>query len=152
MSTEHQEAVQELDVRELTGEPFEQIVSALDTVSETRCSGLVNSFEPVPLYDVLTSGDSRTTRSRRDEEWHVTITHAVRWDRARLVVVHHRQRAVGLLRDNAVEQLRLGGGKVFRERRDGDVQFVSHVAGVGPFRIFEVPHFDGGSSTSAAGR
>ncbi|NHX39116.1 uncharacterized protein DUF2249 [Haloarcula quadrata] len=74
MSTEHQEAVQELDVRDVDGEPFEQIMSALDSVSESEALRLVNSFEPVPLYDVLTTKGYRYDAEQvADEEWHVTI-------------------------------------------------------------------------------
>jgi uncharacterized protein (DUF2249 family) len=74
MSTDHQESVQELDVRDVDGEPFEQIMNALDSVSESEALRLVNSFEPVPLYDVLSKkGYKYDTEQVADEEWHVTI-------------------------------------------------------------------------------
>ncbi|KAA9398784.1 DUF2249 domain-containing protein [Haloarcula sp. CBA1130] len=74
MSTDHQESVRELDVRDVEGEPFEQIMNALDAVSESEALRLVNSFEPVPLYDVLSKkGYQYDTEQVADEEWHVTI-------------------------------------------------------------------------------
>jgi uncharacterized protein (DUF2249 family) len=74
MSTDHQESVQELDVRDVDGEPFKQIMNALDSVGESEALRLVNSFEPVPLYDVLSKkGYQYDTEQVADEEWHVTI-------------------------------------------------------------------------------
>ncbi|MFY4811680.1 DUF2249 domain-containing protein [Haloarcula argentinensis] len=74
MRTDQQESVQELDVRGVDGEPFEQIMNALDSVSESEALRLVNSFEPVPLYDVLSKkGYQYDTEQVADEEWHVTI-------------------------------------------------------------------------------
>ena len=74
MSTDRQESVQELDVRDVDGEPFEQIMNALDSVGESEALRLVNSFEPVPLYDVLSKkGYQYDTEQVADEEWHVTI-------------------------------------------------------------------------------
>ncbi|GCF12993.1 hypothetical protein Harman_09280 [Haloarcula mannanilytica] len=73
MSTER-ESVQELDVREVDGEPFGHIMDALDSVGEDEALRLVNSFEPVPLYDVLSKkGYQYDTEQVADEEWHVTI-------------------------------------------------------------------------------
>jgi len=74
MSTDQQESVQELDVRDVDGEPFEQIMNALDAVGESEALRLVNSFEPVPLYDVLSKKGYRYEAEQvADEEWHVTI-------------------------------------------------------------------------------
>ncbi|EMA01038.1 Uncharacterized conserved protein [Haloarcula vallismortis] len=74
MSTDSQQSVQELDVREADGEPFEQIMSALGDIDESEALRLVNSFEPVPLYDVLSKkGYQYDTEQVADEEWHVTI-------------------------------------------------------------------------------
>ncbi len=53
MSTDNQESVQGLDIRDVDTEPFEQVMSALDSVSESEALRLVYSFEPVPLYDIL---------------------------------------------------------------------------------------------------
>ncbi|MDS0222127.1 DUF2249 domain-containing protein [Haloarcula sp. S1AR25-5A] len=74
MSTDQQESVQELDVREVEGEPFGHIMDALDAVGEDEALRLVNSFEPVPLYEVLSKkGYQYETEQVADEEWHVTI-------------------------------------------------------------------------------
>ncbi|MFB6142432.1 MAG: DUF2249 domain-containing protein [Halorientalis sp.] len=66
-----------LDVREVQGEPFEDIVAALERLPPDETLVLVNSFEPEPLYSVLeTRGfEYRTTQVAADE-WHVEIEHA----------------------------------------------------------------------------
>ena len=74
MSTDQRDTVRELDVRDVDGEPFGHIMDALDDVGESEGLRLVNSFEPVPLYDVLTKrGYQYDTEQVADEEWHVTI-------------------------------------------------------------------------------
>lgn len=74
MSTDFPEPVQELDVRDVDGEPFGQIMDALDDVGEDEALRLVNSFEPVPLYDVLRQkGYQYDAEQVTDEEWHITI-------------------------------------------------------------------------------
>ena len=74
MSTDQQESVQELDVREVDGEPFGHIMDALESVGESEALRLVNSFEPVPLYEVLSKKGYRYEAEQvADEEWHVTI-------------------------------------------------------------------------------
>ncbi|MFB6165860.1 MAG: DUF2249 domain-containing protein [Haloarculaceae archaeon] len=71
------EADRELDAREIDGEPFGDIVAALEALPTGETLLLINSFEPEPLYDVL--GDRgftyRTTQAAPDE-WHVAIEHA----------------------------------------------------------------------------
>ncbi|WP_336337860.1 DUF2249 domain-containing protein [Haloarcula brevis] len=68
------ETVRELDVRQVDGEPFGHIMDALDSVGEGETLRLVNSFEPVPLYDVLTrKGYQYDAEQVADGEWHVTI-------------------------------------------------------------------------------
>jgi hypothetical protein len=42
-----------LDAREIDGEPFGEIVAALERLPAEGTLELVNSFEPEPLYDVL---------------------------------------------------------------------------------------------------
>jgi uncharacterized protein (DUF2249 family) len=67
----------ELDVRETDGEPFGDIVAALDALGERERLVLVNSFEPVPLYDVLERrGFTYEASQAGPEEWRVEITHA----------------------------------------------------------------------------
>jgi uncharacterized protein (DUF2249 family) len=66
-----------LDAREIEGEPFGEIVDALEALPAEGNFRLVNSFEPVPLYEVLERrGFAYDTEQVDDEEWHVSITHA----------------------------------------------------------------------------
>ena len=70
-------APQTLDVRETEGEPFGDIVGALDDLGETETLVLVNSFEPVPLYAVLEQREfTHATEQVDDDEWRVRIEHA----------------------------------------------------------------------------
>lgn len=63
-----------LDVREIDGAPFDDIVAALDALDTNDRLRLVAPFEPIPLYDVL---DERgfDYRSEQPEEglFHVLI-------------------------------------------------------------------------------
>lgn len=69
-------APETLDVRETEGEPFGDIVDALDELNEGETLELVNSFEPVPLYAVLEQrGFSHDTEQVEEDEWRVRITH-----------------------------------------------------------------------------
>lgn len=67
----------ELDVRAIDGEPFQDIVSALDRLPDDETLLLINSFEPEPLYQVLAERgfEHRTTQVAPDE-WYVEIEHA----------------------------------------------------------------------------
>lgn len=66
-----------LDAREIDGEPFGDIMAALDDLSTDQTLLLINSFEPVPLYDVLAErGFEHETTQESDEEWHVEISTA----------------------------------------------------------------------------
>jgi uncharacterized protein (DUF2249 family) len=66
-----------LDAREIDGEPFGEIMAALEELPAGETLLLVNSFEPQPLYDVLDRrGFAHETERVDDEEWHVSITHA----------------------------------------------------------------------------
>ncbi|MFC7058438.1 DUF2249 domain-containing protein [Halovenus salina] len=66
---------QVLDVREVDGEPFGEITAALDKLDPDETLLLVNSFEPVPLYDVLAErGFDHETTQVSDDEYHVEIT------------------------------------------------------------------------------
>ncbi|MFC7157445.1 DUF2249 domain-containing protein [Halomarina halobia] len=78
MSTEPVDGgVRELDVREIDGEPFGAIVTALDALAEGDALVLVNSFEPEPLYAVLKQrGFAYETTRGAEGEWRVSITHA----------------------------------------------------------------------------
>jgi len=63
-----------LDAREIDGEPFGDIMAALEELSTDGSLLLINSFEPEPLYDVLeTRGFTHETEQIRPEEYHVEI-------------------------------------------------------------------------------
>ncbi len=65
-----------LDVRERDDPPFPAISDALDELAPDDRLRLVNDFEPVPLYDVLSDrGFEHETERVADDEWHVTIEH-----------------------------------------------------------------------------
>lgn len=65
-----------LDVRRIDGEPFGDIMAALSDLSPGESLLLVNSFEPEPLYAVLTErGYTYETDHIASDEWHVEIRH-----------------------------------------------------------------------------
>jgi uncharacterized protein (DUF2249 family) len=56
-----------LDVRKIDGEPFEEIMAALEELSDDESLLLINSFEPTPLYDVFEErGFEYRTANRSD--------------------------------------------------------------------------------------
>jgi uncharacterized protein (DUF2249 family) len=66
-----------LDVRDIDGEPFGDIVRELDDLPAGEQLVLLNGFEPVPLYDVLSSrGFTYETTRVGDDEYRVVIEHA----------------------------------------------------------------------------
>lgn len=66
-----------LDAREIDGEPFGDIMDALDDIEEGESLLLVNSFEPKPLYQVLERrGFTHDTEQVAEDEYRVTIRHA----------------------------------------------------------------------------
>jgi uncharacterized protein (DUF2249 family) len=66
-----------LDVREIDGEPFGDIMAALERLSPGETLTLVNSFEPEPLYGVLESrGFTYETTQVAPDHWQVEIEHA----------------------------------------------------------------------------
>ena len=66
-----------LDVREIDGEPFGDIMSALEELPESGTLVLINSFEPEPLYGVLRRrGFTYETSQASNDEWRVSITRA----------------------------------------------------------------------------
>ncbi|MGQ4555604.1 DUF2249 domain-containing protein [Halobellus sp. GM3] len=66
-----------LDVREIDGQPFDPIMTALGELSEAETLLLINSFEPEPLYEVLTErGFEYETEQRDPDHWRVRIEHA----------------------------------------------------------------------------
>jgi uncharacterized protein (DUF2249 family) len=78
MSSERfDDADRTLDVREIDGEPFGDIMAALEELSDDESLLLINSFEPAPLYDVLeTRGFEHETENPAPEKWFIEITKA----------------------------------------------------------------------------
>ena len=65
-----------LDARDIDGEPFGAIMAALDSLDDEDTLLLINSFEPTPLYEVLSNrGFTHETTTVSEQEWHVVITH-----------------------------------------------------------------------------
>lgn len=66
-----------IDVREIDGEPFDDIMTSLEALEPDGTLRVVNSFEPAPLYVVLEQrGFEYETTEVSPDEWHVDITHA----------------------------------------------------------------------------
>jgi len=77
MSLERTETDRQLDVRDIDGEPFGAIMTALEDLEDDESLLLINSFEPEPLYDVLDQqGFTYETENPEPEVWWVTIEHA----------------------------------------------------------------------------
>jgi uncharacterized protein (DUF2249 family) len=67
-----------LDVRKTDGEPFGEIMAALEDLPTDESLLLMNSFEPEPLYGVLEQRgfEHETTTSDSDPDvWYVKISH-----------------------------------------------------------------------------
>ena len=76
MATERTEADRRLDVREIDGEPFGDIMAELETLSDDETLLLINSFEPEPLYQVLKERGFRyETTSDGPDLWYIEIQH-----------------------------------------------------------------------------
>ena len=66
-----------LDIREVDGEPFDDIMDALDGLADGETFRLVAPFEPEPLYAVLDrKGFTHETVQVAGDEWHVDISRA----------------------------------------------------------------------------
>ena len=66
-----------LDVREVDGEPFDDIMDALEGLGDGERLRLVAPFEPEPLYGVLDQrGFDHETAQVTGDEWHVDISRA----------------------------------------------------------------------------
>lgn len=64
-----------LDVREIDGEPFDDVMAELEELASGETLLLVNNFQPQPLYNVIESrGFTYDTTQIADEEWHIAIT------------------------------------------------------------------------------
>jgi len=76
-SEESTDVTQTLDAREIDGEPFGDIMVALEALPDDGTLRLINSFEPEPLYGVLAErGFTHETEQVADDEWHVDINRA----------------------------------------------------------------------------
>lgn len=75
MATESTERT--LDVREIDGPPFDDIMAALEELESEERLRLIAPFEPEPLYEVLDDrGFTHESREREGGVWHVRIEHA----------------------------------------------------------------------------
>lgn len=71
---EHTSPKHELDVRDIDGAPFSDIMATLETISDRGTLVLTSGFEPKPLYTVLEQrGFTYETTKVTDDEWRVTI-------------------------------------------------------------------------------
>jgi uncharacterized protein (DUF2249 family) len=76
MDSNRPTAERELDVRETDGEPFGDIMAALEDLPTDESLLLINSFEPEPLYGVLEErGFEHDTTSSDSDVWYVKIRH-----------------------------------------------------------------------------
>lgn len=76
MATERHEADRRLDVRDIDGEPFGDIMAELEALADDETLLLVNSFEPEPLYQVLEERGFRyETTSDGSDVWYIEIRH-----------------------------------------------------------------------------
>jgi uncharacterized protein (DUF2249 family) len=75
MSSIEDECEQTIDVREIEGEPFGEIMAALEGLGAEDRLHLVSAFEPIPLYEVLSDrGFGHETEQVDEEEYHVLIS------------------------------------------------------------------------------
>lgn len=69
------QTTRELDARDIDGEPFGTISSALAELADHETLVLYNSFEPEPLYGVLDRrGFDYDAEQVAPDEWRVEIT------------------------------------------------------------------------------
>jgi uncharacterized protein (DUF2249 family) len=67
--------IQELDCREIDGNPFSEILAVLDALPQDETLVLIAGHEPKPFYPVLDEhGYTYETSHESDEEWRVTVT------------------------------------------------------------------------------
>ena len=62
-----------LDVREIDGPPFDDIMAALGSLADGDRLELIAPFEPKPLYEVLDARGYAHESEQRDGVWHVFI-------------------------------------------------------------------------------
>ena len=77
MSVDCAEYEQTVDARTIDGEPFSDIMAAINRLGYGETTLLINSLEPKPLYPVLSrKGYEYDTTKVDDDEWRVAISHA----------------------------------------------------------------------------
>lgn len=77
MSPDGADVDRRLDARDIDGEPFGDIMAALEELPAGESLLLINSFEPQPLYGVLEQrGFQYDTSNPKSNVWHVEISHA----------------------------------------------------------------------------
>lgn len=64
-----------LDVREIDGPPFDDIMAALESLEAGERLRLIAPFEPKPLYEVLEARGFTHESDQSDGVWHVRIEH-----------------------------------------------------------------------------
>lgn len=75
MASDRPDGDRHLDVREIDGEPFGEIMAALDALDDEETLVLTAGFEPVPLYGVLEErGFQYEPTNPEPDRWHVEIT------------------------------------------------------------------------------
>lgn len=65
-----------IDVRDIDGEPFGDIVAALDDLAEGETLEIVAPFEPVPLYGQLEQRHFDHDTAEEDGVYRVAVRHA----------------------------------------------------------------------------
>ena len=65
-----------LDVREIDGAPFDDVMNALEDLANDGRLHLIAPFEPKPLYEVLSARGYTHETEQRDDAWHVFIERA----------------------------------------------------------------------------
>lgn len=59
-------------------EPFQAIMTAVESLAPDQDFLLVNSFEPIPLYRVMDKrGFTHETSAISPDEWHIVFRHKV---------------------------------------------------------------------------
>jgi len=75
MSRTRPETDRQLDVREIDGEPFGDIMAALEGLPSDESLLLINDFEPTPLYEVIEQrGFEYESINPEPDVWYIEIT------------------------------------------------------------------------------
>jgi uncharacterized protein (DUF2249 family) len=66
--------IQELDCRDISGNPFREILATLDTLPKDETLVLIADHEPKPFYSKLKEhGYTYETSHTSEEEWRVVV-------------------------------------------------------------------------------